>query len=81
MMTTFVASCAADRPKPAAADLRIPEPPAGTFQPVDLPAPKRGGDPKLFARDALDAARKANQRIEQGGQWAAEVRRIYGGAQ
>jgi hypothetical protein len=55
------------------------EPPKGLFQREPLPIPKEGGNPKLFAHDALTAAARANQKLAQAEAWSTEQSGICGG--
>ena len=77
MVTMFAASCATGSPPPSPRVRALPEPPPAIFSPVQPPAAKVGGNPKLYADEARDALDQANRKLGQAESWVEEQRKIW----
>ena len=71
------AACASSRVEPTPVAARSLPPIPAFVAPVKAPEPAVGGDPKVFARQALVALDKANGRLVSTRKWYESVAQDY----
>ena len=74
------AACASSRVEPTPVIARALPPVPSYVAPVKAPEPSVGGDPKVFAGQALVALEKANGRLVSSRKWYEGVAQDYAAA-